>query len=129
MLGVPPGSPKALALLEGCRRFWEGLAAAADHNDDGQVTFEEYAAFSHAPAWFAQHGEPYVTALSAVLDLDDNGLIERDHFLGFHSVAGFPLPYTTKLFDQLNIDGRGRARTDRFADFVRSFYTTGDDLL
>ncbi|GAA4622538.1 hypothetical protein GCM10023196_015140 [Actinoallomurus vinaceus] len=129
VLGMPSDSPKAKALAEGCRRFWEGLAAAADRNKDGKVSFEEYSSFSHDDAWFAEHGEAYVAAVSTVCDLDDDGLIERDHFLGLHSAGGFPLAYSTKLFSDLNGGEAGRVRSDRFAEFLRAFYTGADDLL
>jgi len=129
VLGVPADSPKAKALAEGCRRFWQGLAAAADRNQDGQVTFEEYSSFSHDDSWFAEHGEAYVAAVSTVCDLDDDGLIERDDFLGHHSAAGFPLSYSAKLFSDLDTGGTGRVSTDSFAAFLRKFYTGDDDLL
>ncbi|WP_431912621.1 EF-hand domain-containing protein [Nonomuraea jabiensis] len=128
VLGVPAGSPKARALSEGCRRFWEGLAAAADRNQDGQVTFDEYRSFSHNGSWFDEHGEAYAAAVSTVCDLDDDGLIERDHFLGLHSAGGFPLTYSTKLFDDLD-GGTGQVSTDSFAEFLRRFYTSADDLI
>ncbi|MET7328943.1 hypothetical protein [Nonomuraea sp. NPDC005650] len=129
VLGVPAEAPKAGALEEGCRRFWEGLAAAADRNRDGQVTFEEYSSFSHDDSWFAEHGEAYAAALPAVCDLDDDGLIERDDFLGLHSAAGFPLSYSTKLFSDLDSGGTGRVNTACFTEFLRKFYTGADDLL
>jgi hypothetical protein len=128
VLGVPADSPKAYALAEGCRRFWEGLAAAADLNQDGKVTFEEYRSVSHDDSWFAQHGEAYAAAVSTVCDLDDDGLIERDHFIGHHSAAGFPLSYSTKLFSELDSGGTGRVSTGSFAEFLRKFYTGADDL-
>jgi hypothetical protein len=129
VLGVPADSPKAHALAEGCRRYWDGLADAADRNQDGKVTFEEYSSFSHDGSWFALHGEAYVAAVSTVCDLDDDGLIERDHFLGHHSAAGFPLTYSAKLFSDLDSAGTGRVRTGDFAQFLRRFYTGADDLL
>lgn len=129
VLGVPAGSPKAEALSEGCRLFWEGLAEAADRDQDGQVTFEEYRAFSHADSWFDEHGEAYAAAVSTVCDLDDDGLIERDHFLGLHSAGGFPLTYSTKLFDDLDGGGTGQVSTGSFAEFLRKFYTSADDLI
>jgi Ca2+-binding EF-hand superfamily protein len=129
VLGVPADAPKALALAEGCQRFWEGLAAAADRNNDGQITFEEYSSFSHAEWWFAEHGEAYVAAVSTVCDLDNDGFIERDHFLGHHSAAGFPLAYSTKLFGELDSGKSGRVSTVSFAQFLRRFYTVADELL
>lgn len=129
VLGVPIDAPKAHALVEGCQRFWEGLALSADHDHDGQITFGEYEAFSHDRSWFAKHGEAYAAAVSAICDLDDDGLIERDHFIGLHSAGGFPLAYTTKLFDDLDDGGAGRVRADAFAAFLHRFYTSDDDLL
>ncbi|MEU8364128.1 EF-hand domain-containing protein [Nonomuraea sp. NPDC048882] len=129
VLGVPTGAPAAHALAEGCRRFWTGLAAAADLDQDGQVTFTEYRSFSHDDAWFAEYGEAYVGAVSTVCDLDDDGLIERDHFLGLHSAGGFPLSYSVKLFDDLDGGGTGRVSTAAFAAFLRAYYTGADALL
>ncbi|MEV5499338.1 EF-hand domain-containing protein [Nonomuraea fuscirosea] len=129
VLGVPAGAPAAQALSDGCRRFWTGLAAAADLDRDGQVSYAEYRAFSHDDIWFAEYGEAYVAAVSTVCDLDDDGLIERDHFLGLHSAAGFPLSYTVKLFDDLDGGGTGRVSTAGFAAFLREFYTGAGELL
>ncbi|WP_343951795.1 calcium-binding protein [Nonomuraea longicatena] len=129
VLGVADGSPKAEALAAACGRYWENLAASADRDHDGRVTFEEYAALSHDPSWFAAHGEAYAVAIAAVGDLDDDGLIERDDFLGLHSAAGFPLAYAARLFGDLDRGVTGRVSTADFAAFVRDYYTSAADLL
>jgi Ca2+-binding EF-hand superfamily protein len=129
VLGVAEGSSKADALAAACRGYWQNLAASADRDHDGRVTFEEYAALSHDGSWFAAHGEAYAVAVSAVCDLDDDGLIERDDFLGLHSAAGFPLAYAAKLFRDLDGGGTGRVSTADFAAFVRDYYTSAGDLL
>ncbi|GAA3675019.1 hypothetical protein GCM10022224_044150 [Nonomuraea antimicrobica] len=129
VLGVPADAPKGRALTEACLRFWAGLAEAADQDHDGEISFAEYSSFSHDAAWFAEYGEAYAVAVPAVCDLDDDGRIERDDFLGLHSAAGFPLTYSTKLFSDLDTGGTGRVSTEDFARFLRAFYTGAGDLL
>jgi EF-hand domain pair len=75
------GSPKALAMHEGCRRYWEGLVGTLDLNHDGKVSWEEYAGV-HEPAAYEDSVRPYADALTSICDRDDDGFVQHADFVG-----------------------------------------------
>lgn len=105
-LGADRDSDKAGALTAGCRTFWQGLARASEHAQDSVVTFEEYAAATPDARHFDVYILPYVRALVALADRNDDGHVEPADFLASMSAIGFTLRRVKQLFNTLSRDGR-----------------------
>ncbi|GAA2213851.1 hypothetical protein GCM10009850_093140 [Nonomuraea monospora] len=122
-LGADPNSAKALALAEGCRAYWEGLAAISDSDGDGIVTFQEYAAAVPDSDHFDEHGSPYARALTALADIDDDGQVEHTDFVACMTAIGFALPQVEQLFATLASHG-GRVTTDAWSAAIKAYYVS-----
>ncbi|SDJ26502.1 EF-hand domain-containing protein [Nonomuraea jiangxiensis] len=114
---------KAHALREGCRAYWQGLAADTDRDGDRVVTFEEYAAAIPDAVHFDQYGSPYAHALAAVADPDDDGEVERADFVACMTAIGFAPPQVAQLFAELAGDN-DRVATRDWAAAIRDYYVS-----
>ncbi|MFG1617391.1 EF-hand domain-containing protein [Nonomuraea wenchangensis] len=122
-LSADRDSAKAHALTQGCRTFWQGLAAACDRDGDATVTFQEYAAAIPDAAHFDQYGSPYARALVALADTDDDGQVEQGEFIACMTAIGFAPPHVRQLFAAL-AGQRGRITTDAWSAAIRDYYVS-----
>jgi len=118
---LPEDSPKAKAIRDGHWRYWSGLSP--DGSQDGQVTFEQYAAKAHTVEWFRDCMLPCAVAVGEGSDHDDDGLLERWEWLALLTAIGFPEPDAAALFDKLDEDGDNRIGVSQWLQTTQEFYT------
>nr|BFD87331.1 EF-hand domain-containing protein [Streptomyces sp. Xyl84] len=126
---------KRTALVEALRRFWTTLVTELDADGDGNISFEEFQAIVLSPERFAGAVDEFAEALTAVTDLDGDGLVERPTFAAVMQAIGFALPNINALFDALEPVGADQASVPAWADAIREYYhpdaagTAGDLLV
>jgi Ca2+-binding EF-hand superfamily protein len=121
-MGEPADSGKGQAVLNGHRRFWEGLRAALDVDRDGRISLDEYVGALRDPAEAERTSADYATSLAALADRNDDGFIERDDFITCMIALGFARPNTATLFDELDEAGDGRVPVDEWAATIMDYY-------
>ena len=120
-LDVAESSPKAQALHEGCRRYWQGLVGTLDQNDDGKLTCEEYSRF-HAPDGYEKNVRPYAEALTAICDRDDDGFVQHAELVKGLAAVGFPVANIEDLSRALDPQGTGRVSRSEWRTAIEDFF-------
>ncbi|MEV8630622.1 hypothetical protein AB0395_03105 [Streptosporangium sp. NPDC051023] len=118
----PAGSPKAVAVLEGHRRYWRGLRGSGETGDGGRVGLHEYIAHVAGPEHFDDVIREYAESLAALADVDDDGFIEYVHFVACLQAAGFHPTRIDALFEGLDPHGAGRVTTRAWVASIKDFY-------
>ncbi|MCO5973992.1 EF-hand domain-containing protein [Actinoallomurus soli] len=120
-LDVPESSAKAQALRTGCRRYWQGLVGALDQNNDGKLTYEEYARF-HEPAGYEVNVRPYAEALTGICDRDDDGFVQHADFVRGMRAVGFPEENVEALFQAFDPHGTGRVAVGEWRTAIEEYF-------
>lgn len=117
-VGADPASPKAQALLAGTAQYWEGVRKSADANQDGQVTLDEYLLAVHDADIFEQYVRRYAETQTALVDLNDDGYVERAEFIACLQAVGFIHTEAASIYSQLDADDTGRVANTAFVECV-----------
>lgn len=125
-LGIEPTDPKARALQHAMNRFWAGLRERADADSDGTVTLAEYAAVAGDPAGFDEHVADYARAMVDACDTDDDGVVDREEFLGGLTALGFDREGAARLHERL-ADPDGSVPTQAWVRTIRAYYLDPSD--
>jgi Ca2+-binding EF-hand superfamily protein len=123
-LGEPRESAKGRAVLDGHHRFWAGLRASLDADDDGRISLPEYLARLGDPGDAEQAVTDYATSLAALVDRDDDGYVERDDFLTCMTASGFAEANSAAVFEELDESGEGRIPAGRWAAAIVDWYSS-----
>jgi Ca2+-binding EF-hand superfamily protein len=118
----PHESAKGQAVLNGHHRFWTGLRATLDADGDGRISLEEYLARLGDPGEAERTVADYAASVAALADLDDDGYVERDHFITCMTASGFPSANSAAVFDELDESGDGRISVDHWAAAIVDYY-------
>ncbi len=120
----PAGSAKALAVLEGHRRYWRGLVDGLGVGHDGRIGLGEYIAHVAGPEHFDGVVREYAESIAALADVDDDGFIEYAHFAACMRAVGFHPARIDALFEELDPYGAGKVATGTWVASVRDFYSS-----
>ncbi|MBB2914695.1 Ca2+-binding EF-hand superfamily protein [Streptosporangium becharense] len=120
----PPDSEKALAVVEGHRRYWQGLVGEFDADGDRRISLEEYLARVSGPDHYEGVIREYAESLADLADVDDDGFIERSDFVSCMRAAGFEADGVDAAFDALDPTGAGRITTDAWVNAIRDYYAS-----
>jgi Ca2+-binding EF-hand superfamily protein len=120
-LEAPESSPKAQALRAGCRLYWQGLVSTLDLNDDGKLSWQEYARF-HEPDEFEGNVGPYAEALVAICDRDDDGFVQHDEFVRGMRAVGFPTENIEALFQAFDPHGTGQVSASEWRTAITEYF-------
>lgn len=123
VMGQQEGSGKALAVLEGHRRYWAGLVAEADTDRYRKVSFEEYAQRSFGADSYERYIKPLAESLAALGDVDDDGKISQQEFVALLAAVGFNAADYAAYFQTLDTDGDNAITVDQFTGMLEEFYT------
>ncbi|GAA3090048.1 EF-hand domain-containing protein [Streptosporangium carneum] len=118
----PVSSPKALAVLEGHRRYWRGLVDDLGADHDGRVALHEYVTHVARPERFDDVIREYAESLALLLDVDDDGFIEHAHFLACMRAVGFHPASVDALFAELDPYGAGKVAVRAWVASIKDFY-------
>ncbi len=125
-LDVAESSPKAQALHASCHHYWQGLVGTLDQDNDGRLSYEEYARF-HEPDGFEDNVRPYAEALTAICDRDGGGFIKHADFLRGMRAVGFPGANIEALFRALDPEGTGQVSMDDWRIAIEEFFLAKGD--
>lgn len=122
-------SPKATTLFDGMIAFWAAIAAHAGIDPYDEMTPEQFAAglaaaIGDSPHGFDKHLAPMATALLAVADYDNDGLIGREEFTAIQVILGTPVAQIADAFTRLDFDRDGLLGTDELLDAWYGFYAS-----
>ncbi|MEV7007301.1 calcium-binding protein [Streptosporangium sp. NPDC051022] len=128
----PMGSAKALAVLEGHRRYWRSLAdgPGADHGADGPgadhggVSLGEYVTRVAGPERFDDALREYAESLASLADVNDDGFIEHAHFVACMLAIGFHPDKIDAVFRDLDPHGMGKVATGAWITSIKDFYVS-----
>lgn len=129
--GWEDDAPERAALLGRRRELWQLLTAAADRNQDGHISLEEFVVLwarvlaqaggdrAHVPRWF---GHLVMSSFDA-MDLDKDGVIGPEDYARFLEAHGVRVDVDA-CFARLDHNGDGvisrREGLDLFLDFLMS---------
>jgi Ca2+-binding EF-hand superfamily protein len=125
-VGADPASPKARALLAGTARYWEGVRKHADADHDGRVTLDEYTAAAHDADTFERYVRTYAETQTALVDVNDDGYVERADFIACLEAVGFTDAEAASIYTQLDTHDTGRVANGAFVESIAQFYTSDD---
>ncbi|MEU9886222.1 EF-hand domain-containing protein [Sphaerisporangium sp. NPDC051011] len=110
-------------MLAAFRRYWTTLAAELDANDDGRISFEEYAACVLSPERFDGALTDFAEALAALGDPDGDGLIERHVFVALMTAIGFERANIDALFDAFGPSEDDQITVSVWAAGIKDYYS------
>ncbi|MEV4973369.1 EF-hand domain-containing protein [Streptomyces scopuliridis] len=110
------------AMVAAFRTYWTTVAGELDANRDGKVSFDEYTACVLSPERFHEAINEFAESLSALGDLEGDGLIRRPTFVALMTAIGFRLPNIHTLFDAFGPTATDRIARTTWADAIREYY-------
>ncbi|MET9518023.1 EF-hand domain-containing protein [Streptomyces sp. NPDC002994] len=111
-------------LVSLARTAHERVYASMDANDDGKVTFEEYAAWAGADA-FDEVCRQALGSLFDLADTDSDGALSQAEFTRLREALGNPLDHANTAFEALDADGDGRIDRAAYLASIRAYVTDG----
>lgn len=121
------GSPKAQAVRDGYRTYWEGLVAGLDADNDGRVSLDEFSAAVHDEAWYNRYAKPFAQAVASISDIDDDDQIDEAELTACLRSVGFPAEGVNALFAKLDPQGQGHISTSTLEGMIHDFYVSDDE--
>ncbi|WP_320773121.1 EF-hand domain-containing protein [Streptomyces sp. CRN 30] len=114
-------------LVVTARTAGEQAWASMDANGDGELTFDEYAAWAGAEA-FDTVCRPVLGALFDLADTDQDSTLDLSEFIALRTALGNPAHNAEAAFATLDTDGDGRIRRDDYIASIRA-HVTGEHSL
>lgn len=111
------------AMLAAFRKYWTTLVTELDANNDGKVSFEEYAAIVLDPERFDDAIGDFAESLAALGDPDGDGLIERPLFVALMIAIGFELTNIHTLFDAFEPNEADRITVAAWVTGIKEYYS------
>ncbi|MET9802629.1 EF-hand domain-containing protein [Streptomyces sp. NPDC006368] len=127
--GIPFRSDKGQAVSGGAEAFWQGLAGIADVDGDQRVTRGEFVngavkRLRDSPERFAEIVRPFVRAVLAVADQDDDGQAETGELERALLALGVESHTAALAAESLDVDRSGRIdEEEAVTAFARYFMT------
>lgn len=122
--GQSPGSPAALAVREGYRRLWRGLADRADTDRDDRITEAEFLAWIGAVSnddRFDDEIAPLARAVVAVADDDTDGVLTERELRCLLVACGLSAAQSQRVFVELDLDASASIDTAELVAAIRAF--------
>ncbi|MFJ3584662.1 EF-hand domain-containing protein [Streptomyces sp. NPDC090127] len=124
-------SAKGKALMAGARHYFAGLAEAADTDDDGVLTREEFigAAGSRLrgnPDGFTDVIRPWAEAVVAVADVDGDGRVDLAEWTRMLRAMGATEAGAPVQARRVDTDGDGAVSVDEVVASAVSFYISDE---
>ena len=122
--GQPPGSLAAVAVREGYRRLWRGLADRAETDRDGRISEAEFLAWIGAVGTddgFDDEIAPLAQAVVALADDDGDGALTEPELLRLLAACGLPSGQSERVFAELDVDASAGVDTAELVTAIRAF--------
>jgi len=124
-LGLTPDSPERAAMMGSYSRLWETIRLAADADDDGRVSHDEYMAAGSALI----RDDGYLEACAMVsdasfdsVDTDDDGAVSLDEVIHLYVSVGLDASAASAAFTQVDTNGDGQVSRDEWRTAVVGIY-------
>ncbi len=127
-LNIARGSPQYDKILETYRQTWQTVFKPLDKDNDNALTLEEYSA-SFGVFLDPQGTEQVIAGNRSpfdALDLDGDGLIERNEYAAFVRPLGVAEQDARTAFSHLDRDGDGLIERDEFAQDLHDYFASDD---
>jgi len=125
--GCAPGSPDFERLRATYLGFWEHLRQAADADQDGKVTREEFVASYETLLAMRETIEQVSRGILQMTDRDGDGKISRGEYGANMQAYGLDAPAADEAFGHLDRDGDGFIDTDELMQNVEEFFFGEDE--
>ncbi|MFD7341278.1 EF-hand domain-containing protein [Streptomyces violascens] len=116
--GRTEDDPQVIAARLAGEQAW----ASMDASGDGDMTFDEYAAWA-GPEAFDSVCEPTLGALFDLADTDADGTLTRSEFTVLREALGNPVGNAHAAFDALDADADGRISREEYLASIREHVT------
>ncbi|MER8068229.1 EF-hand domain-containing protein [Streptomyces sp. NPDC094034] len=110
------------AMVAAFRTYWTTVVGELDADRDGKVGLDEYVACVLSPERFNEAIDEFAETLSALGDLEGDGLVRRPTFVALMTAIGFRLPNIHSLFDAFGPTDADRIARATWADAIREYY-------
>ncbi len=122
--GQPPGTPAALAVREGYRRLWQGLADRAEADRDGRISEAEFLAWVGAVGeddGFDDEIAPLARAVVALADEDADGVLTEPELGRLLAACGLSAAQAQRVFAELDSDASADIDVVELVAAIRAF--------
>lgn len=131
--GEPTTSKRARKLQEAARTFFEGLSVHTDLNMDGRIVKDEFLdaadiSLRGNPRGFHEIARPWVEAIAAVADRDEDGLVTQMEWAVTLLALGIPEDLAERLPELIDEDGDGYISDKEILNVAVAFYTDENAL-
>ena len=121
-------SDKGQAVYIGAEAFWQGMAGIADRDGDQRITREEFVhgavkRLRDNPARFAEIARPFLDAVLAVADGDQDGAATVDETARVLKALGVPEDIATAAAGALDTDTDGRVTEPEIVTGFARYFT------
>lgn len=123
--GVPPGSPKAVAIRQGYRALWRAVVARSDADDDGRVSRAEFLRWINSRA---AHGDgfdhdirPLAQAVVTLIDHNQDGALDPAEFLRLLHACDLSDDQVRTVFDAFDRNHDGSVSAQEIVAAVYEF--------
>ncbi|MFD7287941.1 EF-hand domain-containing protein [Streptomyces sp. NPDC059863] len=110
------------AMVAAFRTYWTTVVGELDADGDGKISLDEYVACVLSPERFDEAVDEFAETLSALGDLEGDGLVRRPTFVALMTAIGFRLPNIHSLFDAFGPTDADRIARVTWADGIRDYY-------
>ena len=124
-----PDSAKGNALREAARRFFTRLAEEVGVNHDRSLGKDEWVKgcsrrLRNNASGFADVAEPWIKAVLAVADANEDGVVALDEYRRVLLAMGAQPEQVDGYLDTLDINHDGQIELDELVPWVTAIYTT-----
>jgi len=132
--GMKPSQEAWAGAMTQIEALWTTQLAKADTNKDSQVSYDEYLAYIEAqlgsagtdPANAPENFGAVIDALTFVLDVDGDGIVNADDYETAMQCFGIDDFDVEATFARLDVDGDGVLTRDELANLIRQFFFSDD---
>jgi len=126
--GVKARSEKGQALYIGAEAFWQGMAGIADRDGDQRITRDEFVGgavkrLADNPGRFAEIARPFLDAMIAVADADDDGAVTPGEVERVLRALGVRPDIAATSAAALDGDGDGRIAEPEIVAAFAAYFT------
>ena len=120
--GCAPGSAEYEQLRANYLEYWEQLRQAADADQDGKVTRQEFLAYYETLPTMQETVAGIAQTMLQLTDRDRDGKISRAEFAANLQAIGVDAPAAAEAFGHLDRDGNGFIDNSELLQNVEDFF-------
>lgn len=111
-------------------RFWKQLIDAADENNDGKISLEEFVGVHEIliadSSSYQRYVYPFIESLFHLIDLDKDKRWDKKEFSHFYNLCKQTKEYAEEAFSKMDADNDGFLSHLEVIFYFREFYLSKD---